>query len=95
MVNLDEQLQNLQKKLLHFAKEYQSLLQENKRLKNEVDTSKKKLRETNSQLEVLQRQTDAVKLGNLVLNDADKKNLQKRIDIYLKEIEKCLQIINE
>ena len=37
---------------------------------------------------------DVVKLGSGNLNEAEKNALSKRIDVYLKEIDKCLALLN-
>lgn len=95
MVNLDEQLNSLNEKLLQLAKSYQALLSENQHLKKELEKSRLKESEARKQTEEIQQKADALKVGSLILDESDRKALQKRIDTYLKDIEKCLQIINE
>ena len=50
--------------------------------------------EKEQSLRAIQQQIDVLKLGSGSLNEEEKNALGKRIDIYLKEIEKCLALLN-
>lgn len=94
MEELDIQLVNLQKKLQLLLKQNQILSKEIANLKSENDALNAALENKNSLLEKLQQQVDALKINNLNLDDSEKQQLQKRIDEYLKDIEKCLSLLH-
>jgi hypothetical protein len=93
MEELDVQLANLQNKLQLLLKQSHVLIKENAQLKNEREQLLDTINKKNEQLQKMQQQTDAIKINNIVGED-EKKHLEKRIDEYLKEIEKCLSILN-
>jgi chromosome segregation ATPase len=90
----DIQLQNIQQKLQQVMRQYQHLQKENDQLKAELKHSQSLLAEKNKQLAELQQKADVLKLGVKEYSDQEKKDLEKRIDEYLKEIEKCLALLN-
>jgi hypothetical protein len=94
MEELDVQLANLQKKLQLLLKQNQVLSKENAGLKSENDILNGALQNKDILLEKLQQQVDAFKINNLNWDDIEKQQLQKRIDAYLKDIEKCLFLLH-
>ena len=94
MVDLDLQIKSIQEKLQQLLKQQAGLQRENQRLKKELDKATGLLEEKQSLMQSLQQQMDVVKLGSGNLNEAEKNALGKRIDIYLKEIDKCLALLN-
>jgi chromosome segregation ATPase len=92
--NIDIQLKSLQLKLQQLLKQYKLLQKENEQLKKEITTLKTNA-ENNAQLTQTLQQTIDVK--SVVLhqkNSTDKVALEKRIDQYLQEIDKCLLLLN-
>ena len=94
MVDLDLQIKSIQEKLQQLLKQQAVLQRENQRLKKELDKATGLLEEKQSLMQSLQQQMDVVKLGSGNLNEAEKNALGKRIDVYLKEIDKCLALLN-
>lgn len=94
MVDLDLQIKSIQDKLQQLLKQQAVLQRENQRLKKELDKATGLLEEKQSVMQSLQQQMDVVKLGSGNLNEAEKNALSKRIDVYLKEIDKCLALLN-
>ena len=94
MVDLDLQIKSIQDKLQQLLKQQAVLQRENQRLRKELDKATGLLEEKQSLMQSLQQQMDVVKLGSGNLNEAEKNALGKRIDIYLKEIDKCLALLN-
>lgn len=90
----DLQLQNIHQKLQQVLKHYQQLQNENETLKKELKKNQQLLAEKNKQFAELQQKADVLKLGVKEWSDQDKNDLEKRIDSYLKEIEKCLSLLN-
>jgi len=93
MEELELQLVNLQNKLQLLLKQSQHLIKENINLKNEKEQLVNALNKKDDAIQKMQQQIDALKFNN-VMDEDEKKHLEKRIDEYLREIDKCLSILN-
>jgi chromosome segregation ATPase len=91
---LSQQIQAVNEKLQQLLKQYQSLQKDNQRLLKENEHLKEKYDVKNEQTHQLQQKMEALKLTSVALNDDVKKDLEKRINSYLKEIDKCLTLLN-
>lgn len=94
MVDLDLQIKSIQDKLQQLLKQQALLQKENQKLKKELEKSIVVSDEKERSLQVIRQQVDVLKLGAGNLNNAEKNALGKRIDVYLKEIDKCLALLN-
>ncbi len=94
MVELDLQIKSIQDKLQLLVKQHQLLQKENGKLKKELEKATLLNTEKEQSLQNLQQQLDVLKLGSGNLDQAEKLALGKRIDAYLKEIDKCLALLN-
>ena len=94
MVDIDLQIKSIQDKLQQLLKQQALLQKENTRLKRDLEKANSSAEEKQQSLQSLQQQIDVAKLSSGNLNDAEKNALSKRIDTYLKEIDKCLALLN-
>lgn len=94
MVDIDLQIKSIQDKLQQLLKQQALLQKENARLKKDLEKANSLADEKQLSLQSLQQQVDVAKLSSGNLNDAEKNALSKRIDTYLKEIDKCLALLN-
>jgi predicted nuclease with TOPRIM domain len=94
MVNLDAQIRNLQEKIQLLAKQQVQLVRDNQRLQKDLESARQKLAQSGEENLRLQQQMDILKLGSGALSEAEKTALSKRIDSYLREIDKCLALLN-
>lgn len=94
MVDLDLQIKSIQDKLQQLLKQQSVLQKENQKLKKHLEKALSVTEEKEQTLQAIQQQMDVLKLGSGSLNDEEKNTLSKRIDVYLKEIDKCLSLIN-
>lgn len=94
MADLEAQLKIVHDKLQLLLRHYQALQKENLQLKNELQQTKLQAKGKDDKLQQLQEQLDIVHISTGNLNGAEKKALEKRIDSYLKEIDKCLTLLN-
>jgi SMC interacting uncharacterized protein involved in chromosome segregation len=94
MANNEEQLKILHQKVHQLVKQYNTLQKENSSLKKELEKKNLLAAANIAQAEKLQQQLDSLNLGSNVWNEEDKMLLQKRVNAYLKEIDKCLQLLN-
>lgn len=93
-MEIDARLKTIQAKLQQVLKQYQLLQKENTQLKKELDKLQSSNSEKTQQLQNLQQQVDILKLGVNGWNENEKAELEKRIDVYLKEIDKCISLLN-
>jgi predicted nucleic acid-binding Zn-ribbon protein len=91
---IEERLKSIQGKLQQVLKQYQALQKENLQLKKELSRFQQQATESSGQLQALQQQVDVLKLGVNGWSTEEKADLEKRIDVYLKEIDKCIALLN-
>ena len=91
---LDAHLKSLQSKLVLLVKQNQQLAKQNVSLQKEAEQLRTTVTEKNDLLQQLHQQMDILKLSTATLVPAEKKVLEKRIDVYLAEIEKCIALLN-
>ena len=63
-------------------------------LRKELEKQKTESLSKEEKLTALQQQVDVLKIGAHGWKDSNKKELEKRIESYLKEVEKCLALLN-
>ncbi len=85
---LDIQITSIQAKLQQLFKQYQALQKENEQLKKQLTQANTKT--------LVQDKVQHLNFENLTStnNQQEKEILQKRIDKYLQEIDKCLLLLN-
>jgi chromosome segregation ATPase len=93
-MEIDSQLKTIQAKLQQLLKQYRLLQKENAQLKKELLKSQENIHGKTDQLQTLQQQVDVLKLGVNGWSEQEKIELEKRIDVYLKEIDKCIALLN-
>ncbi len=94
MAELNTQLKELQQAIQTLLKQYQRLQKENAVLKEEIKAKDLLLLNKNESMEQLHQKLEASRLGLASFADADKQYLQKRINAYLSDIEKCIAALN-
>lgn len=94
MVDLDQQIKNIHEKLQLLLKEKALLQKENKKLKKELGKATLINDDQERSLQGIRQQVDVLKLGTDNLDPAEKNALSRRIDGYLREIDKCLSLLN-
>lgn len=88
-------LKNLEDKLEQLLKKYQGLQKENMRLKAKLQETDTALARANKDKEALQLKIDAGAIGSVrSMDEQQRALLQTRIDQYLKDIDKCLTLLD-
>jgi hypothetical protein len=82
-------------KLQELVKKHDMLKKENERLKGELMPAKEREMGFMEQIAGLEQKIMVLKAGTGKMDDADKKELDKRLHIYLKEIDKCITMLSE
>ncbi len=97
MSNSEQQLKRIQDKLQQLLKVYAAVSKENSRMKEELTTAREKISHQQKSLDELKQQVSILKVssGDGQLSEADKKEFEKRINNYLKEIDRCIALLGE
>ena len=91
----EQQLRRVNDKLQQLLKQYQSLQKENERLRQEMDHTTSRYQVLAEQAEKLEQQTEILKLSKGDMNEAEKTAFEKRLNQYVKEIDRCIALLNE
>ncbi|MEO7532041.1 MAG: hypothetical protein ABIS69_11535 [Sediminibacterium sp.] len=94
MLDLDLQIKNIQDKLQQLLRQQAVLQKENQKLKKDLEKAMLESDQKEQSLQAIRQQVDVLKLGSGNLDTVEKNALGKRIDGYLKEIDKCLALLN-
>ena len=95
MSEIEHQLKRIQDKLQQVLKDYSGLQKENLRLKEELDKNRTQSFAHQQNIEDLKQQVDVLKISSGDWNEADKKEFEKRINSYIKEIDRCIALLSE
>ena len=94
MSTTDQQFKRIQEKLQQLLKEYQAIKKENARLQKELSVAQNENLEKKQNIEILKEQVNILKLSAGDMNAADKKELEKKINGYIKEIDRCIALLS-
>ena len=94
-MNTEQHLKRIQDKLQLLLREFAGLQKENNKLKEELNTAQQKISGQQKNAEELKQQVSVLKLSTGEMNEADKKEFEKRINGYLKEIDRCIAMLGE
>lgn len=92
---MEQQLKRIQDKLQHLLKQYQLLHKENEKVLIENTVLKENLKRANTQKDALEQRVAALKLANGNISENEKKELEKRMNGYLREIDRCIAMLEE
>ncbi len=95
MNNPTEQLKRIQDKLQQLLKSHTAARRENERLKAELEAIREKLDTEQKTADELKQQVSVLKMNAGGMSAADKKELEKKISGYLKEIDRCIALLGE
>jgi len=95
MSDLEIQLKRIQDKLQQVLKDYAALQKENLRLKEELDKNRTQSFTNQQNIEDLKQQVEVLKITSGNWEEGDKKEFEKRINSYIKEIDRCIALLSE
>ena len=91
---MQEQIQRIETKVQLLLKEYNSAQKEIQRLQKENGNLARQLQTQTEQANKLHQRVDAQTFSSSNMEDKAKKDLEKRINTYLKDIDKCLALLH-
>ena len=94
-MNTEQHLKRIYDKLQQLLKEHAALQKENSQLKTELAIAGRKNSEQQKNVDELKQQVSILKVNAGEMSEADKKDFEKRINGYLKEIDRCIALLGE
>ena len=94
-MTVDQQFNSLHDKLQQLLKQYGRLQKENERLREELQSAKKKETETQNRIDEFQQQVSILKISSGEMNEQDKKEFEKKINQYIREVDRCISFLSQ
>jgi hypothetical protein len=94
-MTIDQQFTIINEKLQQLLKQYSRLQKENERLKSELSEAKKIESLTMQKIDEMQQQITILKVASGELTEKDKKEFEKKINQYIREVDKCISFLSE
>ncbi|MDR3712783.1 MAG: hypothetical protein P4L51_08205 [Puia sp.] len=95
MTDLESQLKRVSEKLQLMLKQRELLLKENVKLKQEIGALRSERHEHQKTIERLEQQVAISKVSRTEMSEAEKKQFEKRLGQYIKEIDRCIALLGE
>lgn len=94
-MSVDQQFNSINEKLQQLLKQQNRLQKENERLKEELHVSKTNEKTILQQMDEMQQQISILKVASGELNEKDKREFEKKINQYIREIDKCISFLSQ
>lgn len=94
MKTIEEHISFINSKLQVLLKKYAALQKENASLISEIELYKEKERQTLQKIDSLEMQTRILKTSAGSMNEEEKKGFEKKINQYIKDLDKCMAMLN-
>jgi hypothetical protein len=91
----EESLQRISDKLQQLAQRYQMLYKENQQLTREIRVLKEREEEREKKINELELKLAAFKTATGRLDETEKKEIDKRLNHYIREIDRCIALLSE
>ena len=95
MEGLQEQLKQITDKLQQVVHRYQLLPTEHEQLSREVIALRDKEKARLIRIDELEMKMTALQTVTVQLNETEKKEVEKRINRYIREIDRCIALLSE
>jgi len=90
-----QQLKRINDKLQDLLKKYELLQKENDKLRNELLPAKQREIGFMEQISILEQKIMVMKTNVGKMDETDRKELDKKLHGYLKEIDRCISMLSE
>ena len=91
----ETQLKRIQDKLQQLVKQHGAVQKENQQLKEQLESVTLQSQQIHKSMDELKQQVNVLKLNAGEMNDTDKKEMEKKINGYIKEIDRCIALLSE
>ena len=94
-MSVDTQFNIINEKLQQLLKQMNRLKKENEHLKSELENQKIEKENAENKIAELHQQIAILKLATGDMTDKDKKDFERNINQYIKEIDKCISYLGQ
>ena len=94
-MSLDQQFNIINEKLQQLLKQQARLKKENERLRLELEACREKENSFQQKIDDLAQQNSILKLAGGDMNEKDKREFERKINHYVKEIDKCIAFLGQ
>jgi archaellum component FlaC len=95
MTQPETQFKRVHEKILLLVKQHQALQKENERLKDDLKKMQSRCEAVSRDAEKFRQQTEVLKLSGRSMEENDKRMLEKRLNQYVREIDRCIALLHE
>lgn len=95
MSGVEQHIKRVTDKLQLLLKRHQQLQKDNQRQSALIEELKKAKESGTQQIELLKEQLGILKAAAGKMNEADKRDFEKNINRYIRDIDKCIGILSE
>jgi cell shape-determining protein MreC len=92
---VEQHIQRINEKIQQLLKQYRASQKENEKLRKELADIKSLHAERSQLMDALEQKVAILKTATNNMNGADKKELEKRLNHYIKEIDRCIGMLSE
>lgn len=92
---LDDTIKRIQDKLQQAIKQAVSMRKENEKLRHELQELKAETAQKDELIQILELRIEVLKATKGEMPAADKKELEKKITQYIREVDKCLALLHD
>lgn len=90
---INEKLELVYKKLQQLLQQYDQLQKENQQLQAKITKSEEQRKTLSTQLFSMQQKLDVLKIASGQFEESEKKDIEKRINQYIKNIDICIDAL--
>ena len=94
MNTTENHLKRIQEKLQHLIKQFATLQKENKALREDLEKMKEQSEESRTAADRLKQQVEILKYTDGTMDEREKKQFEKRLTGYLREIDRCITMLS-
>ena len=91
----ETQLKRIQEKLQVLVKQYAATQKENTQLREQLSQCREDSVTQHKNIDALKQQVNVLRLNAGDMNEPDKKEFEKKINTYLKEIDRCIAMLGD
>lgn len=92
---LDDTIKRIQDKLQQAIKQAVAMRKENEKLRHELQELKARTGQKDELIQILELRIEVLKATKGEMPAADKKELEKKITQYIREVDKCLALLHD
>ena len=95
MNNLETHVRSINEKLQQLLKKYVSIKKENETLTGKLNQLKQKDEDSANSIAELKQKVNILQVASGNMSENDQKEFEKKINQYIKEIDKCMSMLSD